>query len=169
MTAPDPTTARHSTEPARRRAGLAEVLLRVVAAAGLAYDAYSHFDLAGTYEGSGGAITQATLFRIEAVLAVLAALGVLLVRRKIVTFAALLVAAGGLAVLLLYRYVDVGVLGPLPNMYEPVWYPKKTWSAISMAVASLALLILLLRRSPGPNGAKNASKRGNLRPPVTPP
>lgn len=148
MTAPDPATARHSTEPARRRAGLAEVLLRVVAAAGLAYDAYSHFDLAGNYEGSGGAITQATLFRVEAVLAVLAALGVLLVRRRIVTFAAFLLAAGGLGALLLYRYVNVGELGPLPNMYEPIWYTEKSLSAIAMGVAAVALLILLLRRAP---------------------
>ena len=49
-----------------------------------------------------------------------------------------LVAGGGLALLLLYRYVDVGKLGPLPNMYEPDWYPKKDWSAIGEGVATLA-------------------------------
>ena len=40
-------------------------------------------------------------------------------------------------------------LGPIPDMYEPVWYADKTNSRIGEAVAaavSLVLLVLLLRR-----------------------
>ncbi len=149
MSVPDPVSTPASTTGERGRAGVGELLLRLIAALALAYDAYSHWDLAPTYDGIAGDISQGTLFRIEAVLAAVAAVAVLLVRRKIVWFGAFLVAAGGLAALLLYRYVNVGAIGPLPNMYEPAWYTEKTWSAISMAVASVALLILLLlpRRS----------------------
>jgi hypothetical protein len=35
----------------------------------------------------------------------------------------LVVAASAFGAVVLYRYVDVGRLGPLPNMYEPTWAP----------------------------------------------
>lgn len=131
---------------------LGEIILRVLAAAGLAYDAYSHWVLAPVYDNPA-TINQSTLFRIESVLAVLAAVGVLFIRRKIVTVFALLVAAGGLAALLLYRYVDIGAFGPFPNMYEPVWTTpavgnEKIYSAISMAVATVACIGLLMIKIP---------------------
>jgi hypothetical protein len=56
----------------------------------------------------------------------------------------LLVAAGGLSALLLYRYLDVGSLGSLPDMYDPIWYTQKTVSAVSEAIATLGALYLLL-------------------------
>jgi hypothetical protein len=34
-----------------------------------------------------------------------------------------------------YRYVDPGAIGPLPDMYEPVWFPEKTLAGIAEAVA----------------------------------
>ena len=48
----------------------------------------------------------------------------------------------------LYRYVDVPALGPLPAMYEPVWFTEKSLSAVAEAVAAIAaaLGILQLRR-----------------------
>jgi hypothetical protein len=142
-------TLENPTPAGRRRAPLhiREWLLRVVTAAGLGYDAYSHLDLAANYDAITASISQGTLFRVETVLAILAAVAVLLVRRRIVTLAAFLLAAGGLTALLLYRYVDIGAIGPLPNMYEPAWFPEKTWSAISQGVAGVASLILLLRRT----------------------
>ena len=83
-------------------------------------------------------VSQGTLFRVEAGIAIAAGV-LLLVRANIWTaLLVVLVAGGGLALLLLYRYVDVGKLGPLPNMYEPIWYPKKEWSAIGEGVAALA-------------------------------
>jgi hypothetical protein len=45
----------------------------------------------------------------------------------------------------LYRYVDVGAFGPVPNMYDPFWAPaEKTLSAVAEAVAALAALALFV-------------------------
>lgn len=130
-------------------------LLRLFTAACLAVDAYVHADLAPTYDSVTRTISQGDLFRIEAAAAALAALLlVLLGTRPLVWGYALLVAAAGAAAVLLYRYVDVGALGPLPNMYEPVWYPKKTASAIAELAATLTavaglVLARRLNRQPG--------------------
>jgi hypothetical protein len=59
---------------------------------------------------------------------------------------ALLIAAGGLGALLLY--VDVGGLGPIPDMYDPIWYTEKTISAVGEAAAALGALCLLLQPQP---------------------
>ncbi|MEU3556503.1 hypothetical protein [Streptomyces fragilis] len=123
--------------------GPLELLTRVVAAAGLAVDAYLHVDLASTYDAGAATVSQGTLFRVEAVLAALAALVVLFFRSRLLRAYAFLVAAGGLAAVLLYRYVDVGAFGPFPDMYEPVWYTKKVVSAAAQAVATVATAVLL--------------------------
>lgn len=119
---------------------------RIVAAAALAADAYLHAHLADGYDAVSKSISQGTLFRIEAALAALAALLVLVWRRVPSDVFAWLVAAGGLALLLVYRYVNVGTLGPFPNMYEPVWFRDKTLAAVAEAVAVLATSFLLLYR-----------------------
>ncbi|MFI6564049.1 hypothetical protein [Streptomyces sp. NPDC050534] len=124
-------------------------VLRLLTAAGLAVDAYVHADLAATYDPVTKTISQGDLFRIEAGAAALAALLVVIFgTRPLVWVYALLVAAAGLAAVLLYRYVDVGSVGPLPNMYEPTWYPEKTASAVAEAAAMLtaAAGLLLARR-----------------------
>ncbi len=120
-------------------------LLRLVTAAALAVDAYVHADLAPAYDFAGKGISQGDLFRIEAAAAALAALLLILLgTRPLVWAYALLVAFAGTGAVLLYRYVDVGALGPLRNMYEPVWYPEKTRSAVAEATATLAALSGLL-------------------------
>lgn len=58
---------------------------------------------------------------------------------------AFVVAASALGAVVLYRYVDVGALGPLPNMYEPIWYGDKTNSAIAELVASVVAAAGLVR------------------------
>lgn len=60
---------------------------------------------------------------------------------------AFLIAAGGLGAVLLYGYIDVGGFGPLPDMYDPIWYPEKTISAVAEAVAAVGALCLLLMPS----------------------
>jgi hypothetical protein len=126
----------------RRSAG--ELVARMVAAAGLAYDAYVHLDLAGDFDANRAVISQGVLFRVEAVFAVLAALLVLIIRRWAAAVFAVLVAGSALGAVLIYRYADLGVLGPLPDMYEPSWYAEKTLSAIAEAAAILAAGVLLL-------------------------
>ena len=121
-------------------------MLRVVAATGLAVDAYVHADLAPAYAGPGGVVGQQGLFLVEAGIAVAAALLVLTRGRPAVYLAAALVAASALTAVIASRYVDLGPIGPLPDLYEPVWYPEKVVAAAAEAVALVAAL-LLVRRS----------------------
>ncbi|MFE4256553.1 hypothetical protein ACFRU3_45505 [Streptomyces sp. NPDC056910] len=132
-----------SAGPARRPWRAAA---RILAAAGLAVNAYVHADLASRYDPVSAAIGQGPLFRIEAALAALAAVLVLFWRRSLGDVFAWLTAAGGLAALLVYRYVDVGAFGPLPNMYEPLWYAEKDLVVISQAVTVVAMTLLLAGR-----------------------
>ncbi|MEP7022078.1 MAG: hypothetical protein ABI808_15650, partial [Pseudonocardiales bacterium] len=100
--------------------------LVVVIVVGLGIDAYTHLDLADIYTGvKTGTLSQATLFRIEAVAAILAAVAVVMRTNRLTAALVALVTGGGAFALLLYRFVDVGKLGPLPDMYEPFWYTKK--------------------------------------------
>ncbi|MFF3749465.1 hypothetical protein ACFYYH_03220 [Streptomyces sp. NPDC002018] len=117
---------------------------RLLAAVALAVVAYVHADLAPSYDLVSEDISQGTLFRVEAGLAALAALLVLVWHRLISDLFAWCVAAGGLALLFVYRYVDVGALGPVPNMYEPNWYGRKLVAVVAQALAVLATVFLLL-------------------------
>jgi hypothetical protein len=115
--------------------------LRVVTAGALAVEAVIHLQLASNYQlAAPGGIGQGNLFRIEAVLALLAALSVLLLGSRITYLAAFAVGAGGLVAVVLYRYVNVPAIGPLPSMYEPVWFFKKTVTAVAEAVAAITAL-----------------------------
>ncbi len=149
------------TSSSRRRptAGLGQLLLRLVTAALLVVDAYVHLPDRGFYLGSrGGAISQDSLFVLEAAVAALAAVVLILgwrvrVPRRADWAVAFLVAASALAAVVLYRYVDVGTVGPLPNMYEPTWeVPGKVLSAYAegaAAVLSVLGLVLTGRMRPG--------------------
>jgi hypothetical protein len=120
------------------------ILLRVLVAAGLAADAVVHWqfapDMAPGPHSSGG-IPGDDLFRAEAIAAAVAALLVLVWARRWTYALAFLVAASALGALLLYYYVDVGKLGPLPAMYDPSWYGKKTISLVGEGVATVAALV----------------------------
>jgi len=141
------------------------LLLRLVTAAGLAVDAVVHWNLAPQFDpvvGSGPAqVSQGQLFRREALLALAAAVLVLLVRRRWAVLFAFVVAVAGVAAVLLYRYVDVGPVGPLPDMFDPTWYPEKTLSLLAEVLASVAAGTLLLavrpRRGTPPGGASRTS------------
>jgi hypothetical protein len=117
------------------------LLPAVLAAVGLLYDAKVHLHLAGDYDAVGGVITQGRLFRVEAVVAIVVAIAVLVSDRRAVWAAAGLTGLAGVAAVLLYRYVDVGAIGPIPNMYEPAWFDEKVHSAY--AEGAVALLWLL--------------------------
>lgn len=144
-----------------------QALLRVLTAAGLAIDAYVHADLASTYDPVRHSISQGDLFRIEAAASALAALLILLTAHRAAWAFAFLVAASGLGAILLYRYVDVGTLGPLPNMFEPLWFPEKTTTAIAEACATATALAGLaqsvVRRAAGGAQATQNSPRRSVR------
>jgi len=111
----------------------------LVVVAGLAVDVYVHFDLASTYDGvRSNTLSQGALFRVEGAIAALAVVALIVRPRRYTALFAFLVAAGGLAAVLIYRYVDLGAFGPFPDMYEPVWYSKKTQSAWAEGIAAVA-------------------------------
>jgi hypothetical protein len=120
-----------------RRWRLVSWALRVITIAGLAVDAWVHADLVGRYDpnqGPGG-LSQGDLFRAETVVSVVAAVALLLTARPVAWLFACLVSGSALTGLLLYRYYDPGAIGPLPDMYEPVWFAEKTLAGVAEAVA----------------------------------
>jgi hypothetical protein len=125
------------------------MLLRTVVVIGLGYQAYAHWHLASNFDGVTGngkpiSISEGDLFRVEAVAALVALVLLAVLPRRWTVLVALVVAAGGAAAVLLYRYVDVGAIGPFPNMYEPFWYPEKVWSVIAEGCAAVAAATLLV-------------------------
>lgn len=129
--------------------GRGDVALRILLAAALVVDAVVHWRLAGGYGQATGTslINEGALFRAEAVVAVLVALLVLLRGGRFGYVAAFLVTGSAVVAVVLYRYVDIPAIGPLPSMYEPVWYAEKTLSAVAEGVgAVLAAVGLLLSR-----------------------
>ncbi|MGI5165496.1 hypothetical protein ACQEU3_14160 [Spirillospora sp. CA-253888] len=114
----------------------------MLVAAGLAVDAVVHWRFAPEMKFvEGGAIAGDVLFYLQAALAAGVAVLVLGMPRRWTYALAFLTAASALGALVLYYYVDVGALGPLPNMHEPVWYGEKTASAVGEGVAALAALV----------------------------
>jgi hypothetical protein len=125
--------------------------LTILVVVGLAIDAFVHFDLASNFaQVKTSTLSQADLFRVEGVVAIIAALALLVRPHRLTAGFAFLVAASGIVAVVLYRYVDVGTIGPLPNMYDPYWQPTGKWlSAVAELVAAVAALMLFLRMSAG--------------------
>lgn len=127
------------------QSGPVELPIRLITVAGLIVDAVIHLQLASVYQQAAPAgIGQGNLFRIEAGLAILVAGYLLLRGDRLAYAAAFAVGASGLAAVLLYRYVDVPAVGPIPSMYEPLWFAKKTATAVAEAIAAVAALVGLL-------------------------
>ena len=126
-------------------AGPTDAVLRLLTAAGLVVDAVVHLNYADRYDPIGTTISQGDVFRIESSVALLVALLLLVAPwRRVVFGAALLVAASAFAGVMLYRYVDVGSIGPIPNMYEPIWFGQKTLSAYAEAAAAIVAAVGLV-------------------------
>lgn len=112
------------------RAG--EGTVRVLVAAALAVDAVVHLRLAADYQlaypdGIGGG----NLFRVEAAVALLAALYVLLRGSRPAYSLAFLVAISAFLAVVVSRYVQIPSIGPIPSLYEPLWFFEKTLSAVA--------------------------------------
>jgi hypothetical protein len=134
--------------PHRPRAGsrIVSWALRVGTAAALGIDAAVHLRNAPAYDAVKATFTQGGLFRVESGVAIAVGLLVLVWPRRASWAVALLVAASALGAVLLCRYVDVGQLGPFPNMYENTWQvPGKLLSAwaegAAVVLAGLGLLV----------------------------
>lgn len=121
--------------------------LRVLVPAALAIDAVVHLQLASFYQISAqGGIGQGNLFRIEAAAAIVVGLYVLIRGSRPAYAAAFIVAAGGLAAVLLYRYINIPAFGPFPAMYEPVWFFQKSLSAAAQGAGAVLAAVGLFRR-----------------------
>jgi hypothetical protein len=117
---------------------------RILVVAGLVLDGYVHFNLASTYAEAGGVINEGVLFSAEAVAALLAALVVAIYGNRASYLAAFAVAASAIAALLVARYVDLGAIGPFPDLYDPVWFGEKALAAVAEGIAALAALVGLI-------------------------
>jgi hypothetical protein len=148
---------------------MSRVAIRLIAIAGLGIDAYVHLDLASTYSEAAAAISEGALFRAEAALALLTALALILSGRRLAFLLGLAISGSALTLMLVSRYVDLGALGPLPDLYDPVWYPEKLWAAFGEAGAGIASLagILLLRIQAHPR-SRLLNEHGRSRPRINP-
>ncbi len=118
-----------------------EIVLRALVIVGLAVQAVVHLQLASNYQlAAPGGIGEGNLFRIEAGLAIVVGLYLAWRGSRLAYLASAAVALGGLGAVLLYRYVDVGAIGPIPSMYEPLWFGKKTFSAVAEGVGGALAL-----------------------------
>src|SRR4051812_3224076 len=127
---------------------MTRLVLRVIAATCLGISAYVHLHLAHRY-GFPGTLSGETIFRVQGVVAATVGVLLLVTGNKWVWVAAALVGFASFAAVMLYRYVDVGAIGPLPNMYDSTWQPspEKLLSAIAeIAVPILWLTDTYLRR-----------------------
>ncbi|RJT81055.1 hypothetical protein D6T63_07715 [Arthrobacter cheniae] len=124
------------------------LVLRILIAVALIVSAVIHFQLAaGFQQAAPTGIGGGNIFRIQGAVAVLAALYVLVRGTRRSYLLAALVALASLAAVIAYRYVQIPTLGPIPSMYEPVWYTTKTITAVAEALALvLALIGYTLRR-----------------------
>lgn len=129
------------------------IVVRVLVAAALAVSGWLHLDLADIFDVVGEQITLGALFRAQGVAALLVAIWLLVARRSwLPELAALLVGLPSAVAVVLSVYVRVPAIGPLPEVYEPIWYAEKVASAITagLAAAGAAGLLAVRRRAAFP-------------------
>lgn len=123
-----------------------DLALRAGVVAALAVDAVVHWRLAGGYDiAFPGGIGGGNVFRIEAVVAVLSALFLIWRGSRLAWGAAFVVLVSAFVAVVLYRYVKVPQLGPIPSMYEPAWFTEKTVSAVAEGAGAVLAAIGLSR------------------------
>ena len=122
---------------------------RLLTAAALVTDAVVHIRLAGRYDlNVDGGLSQGEMFRAEAGAALLAAvLLVVVVANRITWVLALVIAASAAGAVLLSTYADIGPVGPVPDMFEPYWYPSKVVAVIAEGIGTLTALAGLVIRT----------------------
>lgn len=141
---------------------LPRLVVRVVVAAGLVTDAVVHLHLAGDYQlAQPAGIGEGNLFRLQAGVALVVALWVLVRASRASFVAAALVGLSALAAVVLTRYVDVPAFGPLPSMYEPIWFFQKSLSAVAEAVAGILATYAAL--TGGASEVRMSDERGRRR------
>jgi hypothetical protein len=120
------------------------LLVRLVVACAFGVSAYVHLDLARGPWLAGGEVTLAGLFVADAVTAVAAAVWVVVRPTRAAWGGALLVAVASLLALLASTYTRLPAPGPLPVLYDPVWYGEKAVAAVAAGVAALGSAVGLV-------------------------
>ena len=109
---------------------------------------FSGMGLIGLFQTPTGparwASPRANIFRVETAVAILAAAYVVLRRLRASFAVAALVALSALVAVLLYRYVDVPSVGPIPSMYERIWFFDESLSAVAEGVAGVLAVVVFL-------------------------
>lgn len=145
----------------RTTARMLEPVVRVLVVAGLAVDAYVHFDLAESQQlAAPGGIGGGTLFRLQAGLAAVVAVLLVFTGRRWAYALAFLAGLSALVPVLLYTYVEVPAIGPIPSMYDPIWYPEKVLSALAEAVVVLLSVVGWIVTGRGEQPRRTLSRRG---------
>lgn len=120
-------------------------------AVALLVNAVIHLRLAAPFDAvTGTFVSQGDLFRIQAGVNLLAIALVVIARRRWADALALVIAAGGAALIVVTALVplDLSTIG-LPVLFEPAYYPDKTMALVAQLVAvGAATALLLLRRRP---------------------
>ena len=133
--------------------GLRLRMLGAAAAATLVIDAYVHLHDAHFYGSSTALISKGALFQVQAIIAIVIAIALLVRPGRVVWALAVLVTVSAVAAVVLYTYVNVGAVGPLQDMYEPTWQvPGKALSAYfegTGGLLSAAGLMLAVRSRRG--------------------
>jgi len=136
------------------------VVLRVLSAVALAVSGYVHLHLAHRY-GYPGTITGEQLFIAQGVTALVLAAAILVTGNRWVWAAGALLGLASFAAVMTYRYVDLGAIGPLPNMYDATWQPspEKMLSAIAEITVPLCFVLAMAAG----HARRNAARRGGDR------
>jgi hypothetical protein len=131
--------ARPAARLLRSGVGPLQRALAVATAVLLGIDAYVHLHDAHFYDSAAtSSLSEGNLFRIQAIVAVVVAVALLVRPHPVVWAVAVVVTASAVGAVLLYTYVDVGALGPLPDLYEPTWHvPGKLASAVAEGLGTL--------------------------------
>ncbi|WP_202613538.1 hypothetical protein [Ornithinimicrobium cerasi] len=136
------TTGRAATRADSRRGdapvtGTREVVVRAVVVLGLVVDAFVHLRMAPVMDiAAPGGIGGGNLFRLQGAVAAAVALLLLVLPRWWTYALAAAVALSALGPVLLYHFVDVPAIGPIPSMYDPLWSPEKVVSIVGEALAA---------------------------------
>ncbi|MFC6707676.1 hypothetical protein [Flexivirga alba] len=113
--------------------------LRLLVAACLVADGVVHLRLASRYAlaSAPGHLSEGLLFRVESVAALVVALLVLVLGSRAAYAAAFVVAGSAFIAVMLFRYVAVPAFGPVPSMYEPIWFRDKSISAVAEGLGAV--------------------------------
>jgi hypothetical protein len=147
------TTPTHDQWPELRAAAPHDIspglgALAALTAVALIASAYLHLHLAANYAPNvvAGTISEGDVFHIQALASVAVAAGLVIAvvadHRWLgpALFAAAGLLVGSLAAVVTYRYLDIGKILLLPDMYEPIWFRDKTLRAIIEGAGALAAL-----------------------------